>query len=131
MRALMDCEAYYGLPPFKLFKLPPARGSRTARYVFYFSGYFGPINQSTRKPTLSVGGEITQILPGCGQQGLVAHGTTGQYDGAGYDSIIEYRHHYYAVLLEHRFGAYQLSIYSAARRFAECAWSPIKSGKVY
>ena len=52
------------LPPFKLFKLPPARGSRTARYVFYFGGYFGPINQSTRKPTLSVGEEIRVDTPG-------------------------------------------------------------------
>ena len=128
---LMDCEAYYGLPPFKLFKLPPERGTSKPRYIFYTDGSYGPMNQSTIKPTLSAGGGFTQILPGCGQRGLVAYGTTGQYDGADYDSIIEYRHHYYAVLLEHRFGAYQLYVYSAARRFAECAWSPIKSGKVH
>ena len=123
--ALGFCNAYYELPPFKLYKLPPSKGKLASRYVFSFDGEYGPINIRGASLYLEHGGGfINELLPACGR-GVLPQFVNGiGVDAGTLNSIVEYRHHYYFLLLYKTGSQYQLSLNPINRRDT-CNWYPI------
>jgi len=141
------CNAGYGLPPFKLYELPPAGASGEKRHIFYNDDAYGPMNRDYRKPVLGGGFagfrqiHITQCLSsggnvwGHGQKEVSTWAKTSTHADAGrgdrngkkYNSIIEYKNQYYFFVLQKKFGSYWLEIKPGEARRFTCSWSPVKS----
>lgn len=142
------CRTYYGLPPFKLYELPPAEASGEKRYIFYNDDAYGPMNRDYRKPALGGGFagfqqiHITKCLNARGngwergQKIISAWGKTsvdadagqGGRNGKNYNSIIEYKDQYYFLVLHEVRNNYWLDIEPTVRNIHPtiCNWSPVK-----
>jgi len=143
---LKVCNAGYGLPPFKLYELPPAVGSGEKRYYFYADERYGPINRDWEKPSLGGAGlagfqqiDIAKCLSGGNQwepgekkksswNGTYIDAGQGGRNGKNYNSIIEYRNEYYFFILHRIHGNYWLNIEPVTRviPLPVCSWTPIK-----
>ena len=144
------CKVGYGLPPFKLYELPPAGASGEKRYFFYADNAYGPMNRDWRKPNLGggfVGFKQININKCLSSQGnawehgqeklsswaktsVFADAGRGDRNGKNYNSIFEYKNQYYFLLLLERYGSYWLDIESVApyrtKEKQVCNWSPVK-----
>ena len=146
---LDGCRAGYGLPPFKLFELPPDGASDKKRYIFYADDAYGPMNRDGRKPRLGGGFagfqqiDTTRCLSVLGnkwQQGskkttfldsVFADAGQGDRNGKNFNSIIEYKNQYYFLVLhEKSYGGYRLDIASVLpngnKEQKVCNWFPLK-----
>lgn len=126
---LMNCTAGYGLPPFKLFELPPSKPSGKKRFVFYSDADYGPMNGGN--PKLNGGGAAgyKQIdVDECqAEAGFSVPTTRSEPNGSNVSAIIEYKRQYYILLLERTFSnAYWLSVKPGDPNYAGCVWSPVK-----
>lgn len=139
------CKVSYGLPPFKLYELPPDVTSTEKRYIFYADDAYGPMNRDFRKPSLGGGFagfqqvNITQCLNLRGNQwerggkksswnGVLADAGQGERNGKNYNSIIEYKNQYYFLVLHEVRNNYWLDIKPTAfnNHPTICNWSPVK-----
>jgi hypothetical protein len=144
------CHAGYGLPPFKLYELPPAGASGEKRHIFYADDAYGPMNREHRKPELGGGPagfwqiHISKCLSaagngwGSGQKEVSSWARMGVFADAGqdernskdYNSIFEYKNQYYFLVLHANRDNYWLSIEPTEqpkeRRKFTCSWSPVK-----
>jgi uncharacterized protein len=139
------CDAGYGLPPFKLYELPPAGATGEKRYFFYADDAYGPMNRDWRKPILGGGFagfqqiNITQCLSLRGNRwertgkksswnGMLANAGQGERNGKNYNSIFEYKKQYYFLVLHEVRNNYWLDIEPTAFNIhpTVCRWSPVK-----
>lgn len=122
-----DCSASYGLPPFKLFELPPLNPAGPKRHIFYFDGAYGPLNQEWKRPRLSNLGDFRQIDVSV-KDGAFAHSSGGTPN---YNSIIEYRNNFYFLILSTLAGNYLLDIESVepyrSKNKQICHWSSVEN----
>lgn len=142
------CNVGYGLPPFKLYELPPAGASGEKRHIFYNDDAYGPMNRDYRKPALGGGFagfrqiHITKCLSARGnawERGekessswsrTSVHADAGQggRNGKNYNSIIEYKNQYYFLVLHEVRNNYWLDIEPTAFNIHPtiCRWTPVK-----
>jgi uncharacterized protein len=139
------CKVDYGLPPFKLYELPPVKGSSEKRHIFYADDAYGPMNQGEDKPhlgggyagfrqihiarCLSVGGNYWEKdgKTETDWNGVSADAGQGGRNGKNYNSIIEYKGLYYFLVLHEAHGNFWLNVTSTdAQRPTACRWSPVK-----
>jgi hypothetical protein len=123
------CSAGYGVPPFKIFELPKMAGSNEARYIFYSSTSYGPMNDSAKEP--HVGGgfsgfhqinfEQCDELP---DNGFSQASTRTNADN--YDSIIEYRKKYFFLMLSREAENYWMKLDQLGGN-ETCLWTPVKT----
>lgn len=142
---LDGCNVGYGLPPFKLYELPPDGASSEKSYIFYADDAFGPMNRDFRKPSLGGGFagfqqiNINKCLNMRGSQwergekkrstwnGVLADAGQGDRNGKNYNSIFEYKNQYYFLVLhEKSYGGYSLDIKPTVRNIHPivCNWLP-------
>ena len=115
----------YGLPPYKLYELPPLKHSGTPRYIFYSDQEYGPTNREDEKPSFlkyAVFHELQSHLPG---KSIVV--SSDWLYGKEYNGIFEYRKRYFILILEPRAidAHYSLTI-NFLDANAICYWSPAK-----
>lgn len=142
------CHVGYGLPPFRLYELPPDSASGEKRYFFYADEAYGPMNRDWKKPKLGGAGlagfqqiHIARCLSTMGNQwerggkeltswrGGWADADQGSLNGKNYNSIIEYRERYYFLILHERsYGGYGLDILPTTSSIHPtfCNWRPVK-----
>lgn len=122
------CQASYGLPPFKIFELPPAQPSGEKRYFIYYDGGYGPMNIDRYKPSISGYGSFIKQINVANDDGAFAPASGGQ---PSYNSIIEYqRQYYFLTLTTSSTGSTWLRVESVKPNRSEdkivCSWSPVK-----
>lgn len=140
------CKVGYGLPPFKLYELPPVDTAGEKRYFFYSDDAYGPMNRNWREPSLGGGFagfqqiDITRCLSVAGNHwedggkkltawiGALADAGQGGRNGNNYNSIIEYKNQYYFLILHEVRNSYWLDIEQTVRAAPPtiCRWSPVK-----
>ena len=125
---LMNCNAGYGLPPFKIFELPPLKPSEKTRYFFYADYDYGPMNQKyiTWAPIMGGGynaGFHEFSLGECGKRGTETYAGIDAHGPPNYNSIIIYKQRYFLLVLEHYIGNFWLSIRPVDKKEI-CRWSP-------
>jgi uncharacterized protein len=143
------CHVGYGLPPFKLYELPPIGASGEKRHIFYADDAYGPMNRDTRKPEPGSGPagfwqiHISKCLSAVGNEwgppqksevsswarmGVFADTGRRERIGKNYNSIFEYKSQYYFMfmVLDERHGGYWLEIAPVERKPFSCSWSPVK-----
>jgi hypothetical protein len=126
------CMVSYGLPPFKMFELPPSGTSKEKRYIFYSDEGYGPMNMPLPyEPKVGGGfsgfGEInpSRCLPVF--KGASAQANPNDRNGTNYNSIIEYNNsHYFLIVKQSNGGRWWLNVYPADDRKLACNWSPVK-----
>lgn len=123
-----QCSVGYGLPPFRLFELPPLEPSVKTEYVSYTDDGYGPMNQESREPGRSrVFSGFRRIdFPGCKPNATSAPGSEGFRNGPNYNSIIAYGTKYYTLMLYREQNDYWLDIDSVSPRGGACRWTPVK-----
>lgn len=126
-----QCAANYGLPPFKLFELPPLQLSGEKYYVFYSEDDYGPMNQDWKTPQLGAvyRSRFQQIDPEkCERVGASAYGDGDRHE-KNYNSIIEYKNQYYFFVLNKNISSWWLDIHTVApyrsKEMKGCRWSPV------
>jgi uncharacterized protein len=120
--ALGGCLAYYGLPPFRVYKLPPVKPGDHDRYLFSLDAQYGPMNIPGEKPFWTAGGGfIDGLLPSCGRDALPEYVAPAAQNPI-YKEVVEYKHQYYFLIL-YQIGGYWVSIHPVEGR-AVCDWSP-------
>lgn len=139
------CKVGYGLPPFKLYELPPDKVSGAKRLIFYADDAYGPMNRDWKKPELGGGGfagfqqiSITQCVNVLGNhwghegkvldewEGVFADAGQGGRNGKNYNSIIEYKKQYYFLVLHVKYEKYWLDIEpTVPNNPAGCSWTPV------
>lgn len=108
------CGAGYGLPPFKLFELPPLQASEEKRYVFYSDDDYGPMNQDKVKPHMGGGSRAgfyiyKSTFPGGKVEGgLSTRG--GARNGPNYNSVIAYHGQHYLMELQKHYAGTSLNL---------------------
>jgi uncharacterized protein len=138
------CKAAYGLPPFKLYELPPASKSSEKRYILYNNDAYGPMNRDYRKPKRGVGFvgfeqiHLTRCLGGGSQwergekaksswTGVHADASyQGDHRGENYNSIFVYENQYYFLILHKIRDNYWLEVRPVDNMKFTCSWSPVK-----
>lgn len=120
------CDANYGLAPFKLFELPPPKTSGKNRYIFYDEGVYGPMNIDNKKPSLASNGSLFHQVNFAHCDELVEHAFANASGNPNYNSIIEYKHQYYFLMLAKEYGAYWLSAVPVNGN-ESCQWTLKKS----
>lgn len=141
------CSAGYGLPPFKLYELPPVGATGEKRLIYYADDAYGPMNQDWRKPRLGGGFAGFQLIDTArclSVQGnkwlrgskkatyldsVFADAGQGDRNGKNYNSIFEYKKQYYFLVLhEKNYGGYRLDIASVLpngnNEQKVCRWFP-------
>jgi len=141
---LLYCEVGYGMPPYKLFELPPKKGGKGKRYIFYSDNSYGPMNQDHKKPAIGRGyaAGFSQIdISSCSH----VHGSGFAIDrdpaGHAYNGIIGYKNKFYVVQLHDLFllptknssqkeWSWWLTVELVSPRLTKghqfCSWSPVK-----
>lgn len=128
---LQECSAGYGLPPFKIFELPPLIPSGKTRYFFYADAGYGPVNRDYANVKPIFGSQRSGFgefrLDQCdGFVGNVyAPARAGIREGLNYNSIIEYQQRYFILILDQEFQSYWLAIEPIDKNEI-CRWSPVK-----
>lgn len=125
-----ECSAGYGLPPFKLFKLPPLMPLEKTHYIFYSDDDYGPTNQAWNKPYPGGGssaGFDKLIMTGCKHQGSFTRSRGGARNGGNYNSVIVYNNQYYLLNLFKEYGSHRLSVESVIREkpYSICSWTSV------
>ena len=140
------CDVSYGLPPFRLYELPPVKASGEKRYIFYADDAYGPMNRDWQKPALggrfssftqinitkclSARGNIWErgqkIISAWGKTSVAANAGQGDRNGKNYNSIIEYKNQYYFLVLHEIRNNYWLDIEPTVRSSTVCNWTPVK-----
>ncbi|TSA49764.1 MAG: DUF1311 domain-containing protein [Nitrosomonadales bacterium] len=144
------CNAGYGLPPFKIYELPLVKASGAKRYILYADDAYGPMNRDFRKPSLGGGFagfrqiDTSKCLSALGNRwerdgnemsawsgaSVFADAGQGGRNGKNYNSIIEFNHWYYFLVLHEQYDSYWLDIESVAPYGTKgkeiCHWSPVK-----
>jgi uncharacterized protein len=136
------CNVGYGLPPFKLYELPPADAVGEKRYFFYADEAYGPMNRDWKKPTL--GGfagfkqiHISKCLSARGNhwehggkksswKGIYADAAQGDRNGKNFNSIIGYKDQFYFLILHEVRNNYWLNIEPTEPNTTVCSWTPVK-----
>jgi len=125
------CRVNYGLPPFKVFELPPSATSKTKRLVLYFGESYGPMN----KPA-GPDGPIEAYYGG-GHSGFSVFNPencsrreisdTGPRDvgSTNFNSMIEYQGSYYALVVLKNNGGDWISVVAADDSKTTCRWTPV------
>jgi len=128
---LMNCEAWYGLPPFKIFELPPLKPTEKTRYVFYEDSTYGPINRE-REPSypIRVDGYFTELFSercqGNDEDSVFVQTRIGnKRDGPNFNSVIVYQQRYFILALERIRGDFWLNIQPIDTHNA-CSWGPVQ-----
>jgi len=123
------CEVSYGLPPFKLYELPPSATSKQKHFIFYDDSSFGPMNWD-RKPYIGGGypgfREINPSKCETVYKGVSSSISSRDSRSANYNSIIEYEGSYYFLILRKYNGSDWLEINSADERKLNCRWAPVR-----
>lgn len=128
------CDAGYGLPPFKLFELPPLQASGEKKYVFYSDDDYGPMNKDKEKPHMGGGSQagfyIYKLIFSGGKLEGGPWTRGGARNGPNYNSVITYRGQYYLMNLYKEY-SYWLDIESVIRKpISVCRWrSPVLSNQ--
>lgn len=120
--ALGGCLAFYGLPPYKVYKIPSAKSDGHVNYLFSLDAQYGPMNIAGEKPVWIAGGGFKSILyPNCGRDALPEY-VNPAADNPIYKEIIEHKGKYY-FLIVYRLGlSYWVTVDQVAGREA-CNWS--------
>jgi uncharacterized protein len=139
------CEASYGLPPFKIYELPPSGSSKEKRYIFYNDEGYGPMNWE-HKPDVGRGFSgfrqihVTQCMSTLGnpwrrgenkwsdwaKNSVFAQAYPHDRNSMSYNSIIEYKNSYYFLIVTKGNGSNWLSVEAADDRTLACNWTPVK-----
>jgi uncharacterized protein YecT (DUF1311 family) len=141
------CRARYGLPPFKLYELPPSKAGGAKRHILYVEEGYGPMNMDGRRPGFGGAGyseiHIAQCLSARGNswedwsakgeqktewEGVSADAGQGGPMGKNYNSVIQYQSNYYFLILAERHGNYWLDIEPTVNSQppVSCNWTPVK-----
>ena len=90
--AIDNCDVGFGLPPFKLYELPPLKQHGKKRYIFYSDYSYGPMSDEAKMPEFGGGTSsgFDQIDPEKCTDVDGARADTGDYA-----SIVKYRNQYY------------------------------------
>jgi len=125
---LKNCTAGYGLPPFKIFELPPLTGSTDKRYVFYSESDYGPMNGGNAKLNGGGASGYQQIdIKECrAQVGYSVPTSRSEPDGTNESAIIEYEGRYYILTVARSFNAYWVTVNTGSPMSGQCVWSPVK-----
>jgi len=125
---LTYCDAYYGLPPFKLFEIPMSKiHPDSMRYIFYSDAQYGPMNGEGQPHWVS-SGEFLQNFFYKNQLGFVgfSSATEGYEFEPNYNTLVKYNNKYYFLLIYRTLNAYWVDV-DYARNKDSCSWSPIKN----
>jgi uncharacterized protein len=126
---LKNCEAGYGLPPFKLFELPPTGNSDRKRHVFYSESDYGPMNGRT--PKINGGGasgyqqiDVDQCKP---EYGYSVPTSRAEPKGSNESAIVEFQGQYYVLTLEsdQQGARYSVAVRTGDPSSGECVWAPV------
>lgn len=127
------CHVDYGLPPFKVFELPPSATSKTKRIVLYSDERCGPMNKPRGpmdkpiEPVVGGGFGFLFINPeNCSVAATFAAAAPQDRGSRNYNSIIEYQGSYYFLIVKKSSGKDWLSVVAADDRKQTCDWAPVK-----
>lgn len=136
------CKVSYGLPPFKIYVLPPLKNSKESRTIFYNNDSYGFMNRNYRKKTMGSGFvgfrqiNPTKCLSMFGNrwdtEGKVDMGGLSAYlesnksgpNEENYNSLIRYKNDYYFMILYKKYERYWLTVKPVAERKGLCRWIP-------
>ena len=125
--SLLECETWYGLPPFKIFELPPLKPVEKTRYIFYQDSGYGPMNRE-RGPGYPIisGGDFTEFCFGrCdGPVYAFVRARSNKRDGPNFNSVFIYRQRYFILALERVRGEFWMKIRPTDTNIT-CLWSPV------
>lgn len=128
------CYVDYGLPPFKLFELPPSKTSKEKRYVFYSDTFYGPMNlrpslskYRSEEPSIRGSSHFVGINPASCSFTKRTSAAAGPQDRntTNYNSIIEYQGSYYFLSVTKSSGRDWISIDAADESKITCRWTPV------
>ena len=129
---LMNCEAWYGLPPFKIFELPPLKSLEKTRYVFYMDSTYGPMNREEGPGyPVVVDGYFNEFFSenyrGSEKSVSVQTRIGSKRDGPNFNSVIVYQQRYFILALERIRGDFWLQIKPIDTYMQTyCDWSPAR-----
>jgi uncharacterized protein len=128
--ALGICPVKYGLPPFRVYELPPSGQSGEMRYFIYYDGTYGPMNIDRYKPGMGDVGHFKQFNV-ANVNGAFAYAPGGR---PSFNSIIEYKLRYYFLqLTTGSEGSIWFEIDSVLPNRSKdkvvCSWSPVQPGQ--
>lgn len=92
-------KAYYGLPPYKIYALPPRESSEPTRYVFFSANEYGPTNREDEEPRVLHGAAFEELPPPLTNKSIFVTTSWVAENGREYDGIIEYRRRYFILTL--------------------------------
>jgi uncharacterized protein len=139
---LKICNVSYGLPPFKLYVLPPATGSQEKRYIFYNDDSYGLMNWEHEKKSLGNGfvgfreispskclgvfGNLWNAQGKAERAPINAYLETNSADPGqpNYNSLIQYRGKYYFLVLYKSYGRYWMTVKPVVESKSICRWAP-------
>ncbi|MCL1979790.1 MAG: hypothetical protein FWG62_01780, partial [Proteobacteria bacterium] len=134
---LLECEAWYGLPPFKIFELPSLKPQEKTRYIFYEDSGYGPMNREGVPwyPVTSGGNFGEFFTENCNnsdsKKGVYVFRmprSSDKDDGfPNFNSVIIYRERYFILALERVTSSFWLTLRPIDVN-ATCRWSPVKPG---
>jgi uncharacterized protein len=124
--SLLECEAWYGLPPFKIFVLPPLKPREKTRYIFYQDSVYGPMNKKeiSRYPHVGSSDFSEFFTEKCGShdKGVYVSRGLNKYDGPNFNSVFIYQQRYFILALEHDMGVFWLETRPIDVN-ATCSWT--------
>lgn len=130
--SLALCGVGFGLPPFKIYELPPIDATEKVHFVFYADDAYGPMNLKWEKSILGGGfSGFREIDPKeCEQvEDVFAQANRGARDSENYNSIIEYKNQYYFLVLNKQVDSWWLDLGTVtpngAKNQKDCFWSPV------
>lgn len=127
-------EAFYGTPPFKVFKIPNTHSRSGTKYIFFYENTYGPMNQPPTKPVL--GNQFLYFQEfhknRCeSKKNDASMQASASTDAThiSYSGIIEHNSQYYMLSLGYFINNYWLQMDSTASKKNQCYWSPVPSSK--
>jgi uncharacterized protein len=131
--ALEECDVSFGLPPFKIYELPPNNMSEKVQHIMYSDDAYGPVNWIARKPHIGGGfSGFRQVdLNSCEQSSdIFAQSGSGQVD-QNFNSVFLYKEQYYFMVLIKEFDTWWMNISTitknGARNQKVCGWNSTQS----
>ncbi len=138
------CNVGFGLPPFKVYELPPIGQTDKRRFIFYADDSYGPMNDYDEHKSRLGDGYSTgfkQIDPDqCELVESVSVGAgigpdygTFKRNRKNYNSIIEYKNQYYFLVLNNQASSWWLEVQTVTQlnKSESCMWSSVKPSKPY
>lgn len=121
------CGVGFGLPPFKLFELPPLISSGKTLHVFYSDDDYGPMNQDWIMPETgqsSAGGFDRLDFPNCVHRRQSKVSISNNRNDPNYNSIIEYQNRYYLLSINNNLVEIEPVIQKKPHE--RCLWGPVR-----